>query len=93
MLQKKAKNAAQAARILNEVLPKGVEDEQNKVWISTDVHRRIHTRLYYALVNEIIIVAYASANGDKQKEKSNVIAALGSLKVFISSLDALSNIN
>ena len=90
---KKAKNAAQAARILNEVLPKGVEDEQNKVWISTDVHRRIHTRLYYALVNEIIIVAYASANGDKQKEKSNVIAALGSLKVFISSLDALSNIN
>ena len=90
---KKAKNAVHAAKILNEVLPNGVEDAQNKVWISTDIHRRIHTVPYYALVNEIIIFAYTSANGDKQKEESNVIAALGSLKVFIYSLDAMSNIN
>ena len=89
---RKARNAVQAAMILNEVLPNGVEDPQNKIWISTDVHRRIHTTPYYALVNEIIIFAYASANGDKQKQEANVIAALGSLKVFISTLDVLSNI-
>ena len=88
-----AKNAALAAMILNEVLPDGVEDAHNKIWVSTDVHRRIHTNLYYSLVNKVIIFAYASANGDKQQQSANVIAALGSIKVFISTLDALSNIN
>jgi hypothetical protein len=90
---KKAKNATKAATILNEVLPGGVEDAQNKILISTDVHRRIHTIPYYALVNELIIWAYESADGDKQKETANVIATLGALRVFITSLDELSNIN
>ena len=90
---KEAKNATKAATILNEVLPGGVEDAQNKILISTDVHRRIHTIPYYTLVNELIILAYESANGDKQKETANVIATLGALRVFIESLDEMSNIN
>lgn len=90
---KKAKNATKAATILNEVLPGGVEDAQNKILLSTDVHRRIHTTLYYLLVNELIILAYKSANGDKEKQSANVIATLGTLRVFIETLDELSNIN
>ena len=87
---KKSVNARRAAAILNEVLPGGVEDPLNKVMLKTSVHRRIHTSLYYLLVNETIIAAYTQANGDKQKQYSNVVAVLGTLKTFLETLNAFS---
>ena len=46
---KRSKNAVQAANILNNVLPGGVEDPLNKVMVKTSVHRRIHTQVFMGL--------------------------------------------
>lgn len=89
---KKAPNAIRAATILKEVLIRGVEDEANLVWVKTDVHRRLHTDLYYLVANKIIIIAFESANGNKQLQEANVRQALGFLETLIEGLNALSNI-
>ena len=55
---KKSYRAAEAKAILTEVLPNGVENPENKIELKTVVHRRIHTNLYYALVNSLVVDAY-----------------------------------
>ena len=87
---KKAFNAKQAANILEQVLPGGVEDPLNKVMLKTSVHRRIHTKEYYILVNYAIIVAYNSANGNPQKQAGNVNSVLGALNSFLTALNVFS---
>ena len=89
---RKARNAEPAALILIEVLPNGVEDPENLVAVHTDVHRRIHTNLYYFLVNQMIIVAYESAGGNKVLQQTNVRETLAYIRAFIETLNALSNL-
>ena len=85
-----SRNATQAANILNSVLPGGVENPLNKVMVKTSIHRRIHTNLYYNLVNRYIIAAYEGADGDPRQQYTNVVAALTEIRVLIESLNALS---
>ena len=87
---KKSPNAAAAAAILNELLDHGVENSLNKVVLKTSVHRRIHTTHYYSLVNHLIIEAYTKANGNKQQQYSNVVAALKGVRKFLETLNAYS---
>ena len=87
---RKASNAKQAANILQQVLPGGVEDPLNKVMLKTSVHRRIHTNAYYTLVNYAIIAAYNSAHGDPQQQAENVNSVLGALNAFLTSLNVFS---
>ena len=89
---RKARNAEPAALILMEVLPNGVEDPENLVAVHTDVHRRIHTNLYYFLVNQMIIVAYESADGNKVLQQTNVRETLAYIRAFIEALNAMSNL-
>ena len=91
LVARKSRNATKAAAILNNTLPGGVESPMNKVWVKTSVHRRIHTKLYYAFANQLVIGAYYEAGSDKQKQYENVVTALGILQVFVSSLNILSN--
>ena len=89
---RKSKNAEPAASILKEILPNGVEDPENLVAVHTDVHRRIHTKLYYFLVNQMVIVAYESANGNKSQQRTNVRKTLTYIRAFIETLNAMSNL-
>ena len=86
-MAKKAHNAKYAADILNEVFSLGVEDPRNIVSIKTGLHRRIHTDIYYGWANSVIISAYESANGDKEKQVSNVSNALASVRTYVLLLD------
>ena len=88
---KKAPNAAPAANILRKVFPlHGVEDPYNKIAVKTNVHRRIHTTLYYTLANQLVIEAYATAGNNTKQQYKNVVSALGVLRLFIEGLNALS---
>ena len=87
---RKAAKASEAASILNEVLPGGVEDPLNKVMLKTSVHRRVHTNIYYSVVNYMVVIAYDTAAGDSKKQYTNVVSVLGTLQAFLSSLNALS---
>ena len=72
IVARRAAKAAPAARILNEVLKDGVESELNLVDLSTKVHRRLHTNLYYNFVNLAIVGAYNAGNGDPAQQERNV---------------------
>ena len=72
--------AAEARAILEELFPQGVESPANKVDLLTRVHRRVHTNLYYATVNSIIVYAYEAAGDDKAKAASNVTTALETIR-------------
>ena len=72
--------AAEARAILEELFPQGVESPANKVDLLTRIHRRVHTNLYYATVNSIIVYAYETAGDDKAKAASNVTTALETIR-------------
>ena len=61
--------------------------QMNKVSISTCLHRRLHTKLYYELVNIVIVGAYNSAGGDREQQIENVTSALKAIRSFIFVLD------
>jgi hypothetical protein len=79
--------AEEARLILEIVFPDGVENPANKVELKTKLHKRLHTNAYYALINAIVVAAYKSANGDKEKAEENVRAALASAKAFLIGLN------
>ena len=56
---------------------------------ATGLHRRLHTNLYYKLVDAIIVSAYNSAGGDREQQTKNVKAALGTIKAFIVGLEKI----
>ena len=86
LVARKAKNATLAAEILNQVLPGGVENPINKISIKTGLHRRLHTNLYYAIANQIIISAY-NLSDDPAQQQQYVVIALGVLRGIVASLD------
>lgn len=89
IVAKKAVNAKKTAHILNSILPNGVEDPLNKVMLKTSVHRRVHSGLYYLIVNQIVISAYDQANGDYAKQYQNVVSVLAALSEFLQCLNLL----
>ena len=89
IVARRAAKAAPAARILNEVLKDGVESELNLVDLSTKVHRRLHTNLYYNFVNLAIVGAYNAGNGDPAQQERNVRNTLGAIKVMLQAIDAV----
>ena len=89
IVARRAAKAAPAARILNEVLKDGVESELNLVDLSTKVHRRLHTNLYYNFVNLAIVGAYNAVNGDPAQQERNVRNTLGAIKVMLQAIDAV----
>ena len=72
-----ATKAAPARAILEEVLPGGVENPINHIYIKTGLHRRIHRNIYYEdIVNTTIVVAYQTAGGNQAQATANVSTAL-----------------
>ena len=86
IVAQRATGAAPAQKILAD-LEIGIDEPVNKVSISTCLHRRLHTKLYYKLVNIVIVGAYNSAGGDREQQIENVTSALGAIRSFIFVLD------
>ena len=89
IVAKQSRKAAEARAILEEIFPDGVENPLNKVELKTIVHRRVHTNLYYATVNSLVVYAYDSAGGNKEKAASNVINTLNTVRVSLMVLNEL----
>ena len=87
IVAKGSKKAWLAQAVLEEVGICRQTDSRNLVMLKTGLHRRLHTDIYYNWVNAIIFKAYISANGDQDKQISNVNAALAALKIFLQDLD------
>jgi len=86
IVAQRASGAAPAQKILAD-LEIGIDEPVNKVSISTCLHRRLHTKLYYELVNVVIVGAYNSASGDREQQIENVTSALKAIRSFIFVLD------
>ena len=86
MVAQGSANAAQARQILNE-LEIDINGPINMIYIKTGLHRRIHNQLYYSWANTIIISAYSSAQGNKARQKVNVVNALDIIRSYIRILD------
>ena len=88
IVAQRATGADHARKILDE-LKIGIDEPINTVSINTCLHRRLHTKLYYELVDAIIVSAYNSAGGDREQQTKNVKAALGTIKAFIVGLEKI----
>lgn len=88
IVAQRATGADCARKILDE-LKIGIDEPINTVSINTCLHRRLHTKLYYELVDAIIVSAYNSAGGDREQQTKNVKAALGTIKAFIVELEKI----
>ena len=88
IVAQRATGADCARKILDE-LKIGIDEPINTVSINTCLHRRLHTKLYYELVDAIIVSAYNSACGDREQQTKNVKAALGTIKAFIVGLEKI----
>ena len=88
IVAQRATGADHTRRILAE-LEIGINDPVNTVSINTCLHRRLHTKLYYELVNIVIVGAYNSAGGDREQQMENVTSALGAIRSFIFVLDRM----
>lgn len=88
IVAQRATGADCARKILDE-LKIGIDEPINTVSINTCLHRRLHTKLYYELVDAIIVSAYNSAGGDREQQTKNVKAALGTIKAFIVGLEKI----
>ena len=88
IVAQRATGADRARKILDK-LKIGIDEPINTVSINTCLHRRLHTKLYYELVDAIIVSAYNSAGGDREQQTKNVKAALGTIKAFIVGLEKI----
>ena len=55
-----------------------VEDDFNKVKVKTSLHRRLHTNIYYGLINTGVLIAYAIGR-DKDSKAKNIKAFVGAV--------------
>ena len=51
-------------------------------------HRRLHTNLYYDIVNNVVIMAYQNAGNDKEAQRQAVLAALKEIRTFVENLNS-----
>ena len=89
IVAQRAPNASYAREVLKSV---GIDYNSalNLVSLKTGLHRRLHTDVYYGWANSVVISAYNSANGNKAKQYANVVVALGVIRGFLLSMDAIS---
>lgn len=79
-----------AQKVLEEIFQDyGVEDPRNHMLVSSRIHVRLHSDLYYFLVNNTITLCYHAAGNDPMQREEFVTAGLISLRVFIKSLELL----
>ena len=88
IVAQRAPNAQLARNILNEV-GLSYNSSYNLVSLKTGLHRRLHTNLYYGWANSVIIKAYNSADGNRARQRANVIGGLNSIRAFLLSMDAV----
>ena len=79
-----AQKAARAvyARTILIAVKISVNSEVNTASIKYNLHRRLHTNIYYDSVNAAVITAYGSANTSSRK-KTAVMSVLAGIKVIL----------
>ena len=76
--------------VLQEVFPgQGIHDSRNLVQVSSRIHARLHTKVYYAFVNVAITTAYLFAGDSADAKVANVTAALDRIREVIMLLEFL----
>lgn len=84
IVAKKATRAKAARKVLDN-LNIYIDSNINLVTIKTGLHRRLHTKKYYSLVNAIVVPSYDRGYDDKSR-KRNVHRALNTLRAFLMAL-------
>ena len=77
---------AAAAQSVLKTLGIDINSEENLVSLSYGFHRILHTNVYYAFVNYMIVGAYIASDDPKQ-QKTNVIDTLKLIKGWLKYLD------
>ncbi len=88
IVARRASFAERARQVLKKV-GIGTSNSENLVLIKTGLHRRLHTLLYYSLVNNIMEKAYYSANSYSRR-RAKVFATLKILNQYLKRLSNLS---
>ena len=87
IVAQKAKTAEPARRILEKVGIDYYNDEVNHVMLKTGLHRRLHSKLYYAWVNDRITQAYERGEGNLTLQREYVICELGRIRMELQVLN------
>ena len=87
IVAQKAKTAEPARRILEKVGINYYNDEVNHVMLKTGLHRRLHSKLYYAWVNDRITQAYERGEGNLTLQREYVIFELGRIRMELQVLN------
>ena len=87
IVAQKAKTAEPARRILEKVGIDYYNDEVNHVMLKTGLHRRLHSKLYYAWVNDRITQAYERGEGNLTLQREYVIFELGRIRMELQVLN------
>ena len=82
-IYKKSPKSAIARKCFDDVGLK-VEDDFNKVRVKTSFHRRLHTNIYYGLINTGVLIAYALGR-DRDSKANNIKAFVGTVSNILSS--------
>lgn len=88
-----ASKAEEARKVLTKCKIKYKTDLRNLIWLQTGLHRRLHTNLYYAFVNPLVINAYHKGLTLNKKKNNTKAAVLGventllRLKIFLENLN------
>ena len=87
IVAKGAYRAAEARKVLNSV-GIGTESSYNLVRLKKELHRRLHTNMYYRIANEMVIKTY-NMSGKKYKKTRNVKGVLEILKETLKGLNRM----
>ncbi len=82
-IYKKSPKSAIARKCFDDV-GLSVEDKFNKVPVKTGIHRRLHTNVYYGLINTGVLIAYALGR-DRDSKANNIKAFVGTVSNILSS--------
>lgn len=61
IVAKGAYKATEARKVLNNV-GIDVNDSRNRIWLKKRLHKRLHTNMYYKVVNEMVVKCYNMSN-------------------------------
>ena len=78
--------ATHSRMILEYLFEHGVNDGRNLILVEATVHQRLHTNLYFSLVEYAIVDAFESAKPNRQAQIESVTTALMWLRGFIAAL-------
>ena len=66
-----------------------VNSKDNLIPLKTGLHRRLHTNVYYTLVDTVITNAYEAAHGNPAQQRQNVLSALGRVRQYLQGINEL----